>query len=286
MANVNLDFEDYFKERCPQHEFLVERMREAFEVKKVSYADIHSLNLIKFRNYMLENVSNNSLITYFAVTKACLKDMFADGLISNIRCLSELNVKRTPSENVYCTEEEIARMDAYFDELIKKHGRQTEKDCLCLFLLENVTGARASDCINLSLANIRDGKLTYISKKTKQKSVMPVHHKLMKYLKYMPKKDYSRMQKNRVIKKVAKECGITQEIRLFYRGQWRNWPKYKYLSTHDGRRSFASILDRKGAPISEICQFMNHGHNLTMTARYIIPDYNHVSEEALSFFNG
>lgn len=280
-----MSFEQIFKERNPQYEFLISRMRCAFDVKEVKFEDINSMNLRKFRIYMDGEVSNNSFRTYAAVIKATIKSMYNDGLIDNIGCLSELKVKSTPSENVICTEEEIARMDAYFDQLIKQPGHKVEKDCLCLFLIENVTGARTSDCINLSTKNIRDGKLTYISQKTKQKSVMPVHTKLLKYLKYKPSKDYGRASKARIIKEVAKKCGINQKVKIFYRGKWRNWPKYKYLSTHSGRRDFASHLALHGAPLSEICQFMNHKGNINQTIRYIIPDLNHVSEESLSFFN-
>jgi integrase len=176
-------------------------------------------------------------------------------------------------------------MDAYFDRIINDpKTSQVEKDCLCLFLMEDVTGARASDCINLSTDNIRDGKLVYISKKTKQKSVMPVHRKLLKYLKYKPTKDYSRMSKSRVIKRVAKLCGIDEVVTIRYRGRMRTAPKYEFISTHTGRRNFASHLALRGAPITEICQFMNHKSNINQTMRYIVPDLNNVSNEAMGFF--
>lgn len=282
----NLTFEQLFSKRNPDHEFLLSRMRCAMGVEEVKFSDINSTNLRLFKEYMKNEVSDNSLRTYFAVTKATITEMANDGLLPNDKCLSVLKAKAAPSENVFCTEEELARMDAYFDRLVKNpKAAQGTKDCLCLFLLENVTGARASDCITLTEDNIKDGKLVYISKKTKQKSVMPVHHKLLKYLKYKPTKDYSRMHKNRVIKEVAKACGITQVIKLYYRGKWRNWPKYRYLATHSGRRDFATHLANHGAPITEICQYMNHRSNINQTMRYIVPDLEHTSEEALSFFN-
>lgn len=284
---MEITFESYFKDRNPEYEFLLSRMRCAIEVEEVKFSDINSLNMIKFKNYMMGEVGNNSLKTYFAVLKAAIKSLFNDGLIPNATCLNELRVKSEPSENVFLTEEELARMDAYFDKIINNpHVSQGEKDCLCLFLLENVTGARASDCINLSEDNIKDGKLTYISKKTRQKSVMPVHRNLLKYLRYKPAKDYSRMHKNRVIKSIAKKCGITQVIKIFYRGKWRTGPKYMFAASHTGRRDFATHLSMRGAPITEICQYMNHKSNLNQTMRYIVPDYDNVSNEARSFFDG
>jgi hypothetical protein len=94
------------------------------------------------------------------------------------------------------------------------------------------------------------------------------------------------MHKNRVIKSIAKKCGITQVIKIFYRGKWRTGPKYMFAASHTGRRDFATHLSMRGAPITEICQYMNHKSNLNQTMRYIVPDYDNVSDEARSFFDG
>lgn len=283
----NLTFEQIFLAKEPDFEFLLTRMRCALDVEEVTFDDINSVNMVKFKKYMTGETSNNTLKTYFAIVKSVVNSIANDGLISNNKCLTELKVKSTPSEHVFCTEEEMERMDAYFDRLVSTPDHsKVEQDCLCLFLMENVTGARASDCIKLSKDNIRDGKLTYVSQKTKQKSVMPVHKNLLKYLKYKPKKDYSRMTKSRIIKACAEKCGITQEVTLFYRGKLRKGPKYKFICTHTARRNFATHLALRGAPITEICQFMNHRQNINQTLRYIIPDMDNVSNESMSFFNG
>lgn len=283
---TKLSFEKIFLEKEPTFGHLLRRMRNALGVDEVTFDDINSVNMVKFKKYMEKEVSENSQKSYYSIVKSVIRSIARDGLISSDSCLFELRVKTTPSEHVYCTEEEVERMDKYFDELVKNpKASKVRKDCLCLFLMENVTGARASDCINLTEDNIRDGKLTYISKKTKQKSVIPVHSKLYKYLKYKPTKDYSRETKNRIIKDVAKKCGITEVMKLFYRGKWRNWPKYKYLGSHSGRRDFATHLAMRGAPITEICQFMNHRRNINQTLRYIIADMDNVSNESLAFFN-
>lgn len=277
-------FEDAFCERNPNYSFLIDRIREATGLDTVTYDDINTTNLRAFRDYMADRVSPNTLILYMSVIKATCREMAADGLIRSEKCLSVLKAKKVPSEQVFLTEEEMARIEQYYDGIINRSDKIIERDVLTLFLLENVTGARASDCALMSLDNISDGRLTYVSKKTKQKSVMPAHSSLHKLLSHMPKREYSRMTKNKIIKRVARLCGITQMVSIYYHGKMQKKEKWEFLGTHSGRRNFATHLAMRGAPITEICQFMNHRSNISMTQRYIVPDLQNVSEASLAFF--
>lgn len=278
------NFEDLFTCRNPNHAFLLSRMRAAMGVEEVKFSDINSINIHLFKEYMEDEVTANSLKTYMAVIKSFINQLADDGLVNHLNLKVLGKVKSTPSENVALTEEEIKRIERYYDRLIKSDGHQVEKDILTIFLMECVTGARNVDCYAITNDNIRDGQLIYVSKKTKQKSVMPAHSRLKIYLAHKPTKEYSRMTASRIIKEVAKRCGITQNVTLFYHGAMTRKPKWFYCSTHTGRRSFASILAQKGVPITEICQFMNHNNNINMTMRYIITDAAQVSEAAMSFF--
>ena len=287
------DFEKLFIEQNPDYAFLLTRLREALNVRKVNYSDITTINLTTFKNYLKSYIKRDgkpiaasSVKNYMAVMGAFVNSLAADGLIQPVNMKKVGHVKVPPSENVYCTEEEIARIDAYYDRLLMKPNHQAEKDVLTLFLIESVTGARQSDCAVMTEQNIQNGQLSYISQKTKQKSVMPVHSKLHKYLKHTPKRKYSRATISNVIKRVAEKCGITDIITIQYRGERRTGRKCDFLSSHSGRRSFATQLSQRGAPITEICQFMNHHQNINMTMRYIMPDYNNVSTMASSFFRG
>lgn len=279
-----MEFEELFKKRYPHYEFLINRMRSAFGVKKVTFDDINTTNIIAFKEYMKNEVTENSLKTYMAVLKSFINQLADDGLVRRINLKNIGRVKSTPIENVALTEEELKRIEKYYDDLLKQPKRQVEKDILTIFLMESITGARNCDCYNITEDNIRDGKLVYVSKKTKQKSVLPAHPRLSLYLAHKPKKEYARMTASRIIKKTAERCGINQEISLIYHGKLLRKPKYFYCSTHTGRRSFATILAQRGVPIAEICQFMNHKNNINMTMRYIIADTNKVSDAAMSFF--
>jgi site-specific recombinase XerD len=106
-----------------------------------------------------------------------------------------------------------------------------------------------------------------------------------KRLSYKPSKQYSATTKNRTIKRIAKAIGINQTVTLMYHGKLRSMPKYECIGFHTARRSFCSNLARRGVDIYTIAALANHNQNITMTQRYIIPDTDNLSEEALSFFN-
>ena len=278
------NFETMFAERCPNHTFLLSRMRCALGVSRIEFSHITTSNLHKFREYMEGEVTSNSLKTYFAVFKAFVRECHNDGLVRSDKCLSALKVKSTPQQNVALTESEVRALQQYYDRLLTNEGHKVEKDVLTLFLIECLCGARGCDVESMTVNNIHDGRLTYISKKTKVLATMPVHKRLAELLARKPKKEYSRVTKNRIVKEACKRCGIIEPVTICYHGSMVTRPKYEFCAFHTARRSFASILAAKGAPITEIAQYMSHS-NTMMTNRYIKVDTNNASAAALSFFN-
>lgn len=101
---------------------------------------------------------------------------------------------------------------------MNKVGRFAEKDVLTLFLLECYTGARSCDCEKMSLENVRDGKLSYVADKTMTLVTLPVHYKVNELLQNIPARTYAEAVKVRIIKRVAKSCGINEVITITYRG--------------------------------------------------------------------
>ena len=154
-------FEFYFKHRNPQYAFLLTRMQCAMEVSEVTFDDINTTNLRKFKEYMDGEVSANSLKTYTAILKAAINECHNDGLIPNVKCLSALHVKSTPQQNIALTEDDIRKIEAYYDRLYTQPNHQAEKDVLTLFLIEVFCGARGVDVEQMSKENIREGQLSY-----------------------------------------------------------------------------------------------------------------------------
>jgi hypothetical protein len=87
------NFEDYFVSINPYHEFLVSRMRCAMDVEQVTFDDISTLNMIKFKRYMADEVHNNSLKTYMAIIASTINKLAADGLCRRVDFKSINHIK-------------------------------------------------------------------------------------------------------------------------------------------------------------------------------------------------
>lgn len=275
-------FESIFMMRSPGYGFLLPRMRAALGVDEVRFEDITSVNMLKFREYMMGEVANNSLKTYFAVIKSVINTCYSDGLIMSNKCISELHVKAEPQQNVALTDKEIKLLEEYYDK-IDEFSHKTEKDILTLFLMEVYSGARGIDCEAMTLDNIADGKLSYVSRKTRILAVLPAHKRMEYLIKHKPVKQYSRMTKNRVIKKIAKQCGITYPVSIFYHGKQCTKPKYEYIGFHVARRSFVSNLIDLGVPITSVNKLAGHS-DISMTQRYYVTQDVQLDANAMTFF--
>lgn len=282
--NTNITFESEFAKQHPDRMQIVNYLHNALGLTSVDWSDLTKLNLSTFAEHVKERVSPNSARTYFAVLCGFLGKYQEENIIPCKKPSEVLKAKKVPQQNVALTEDELKKIERYYDGLLTMPGHQPEKDCLTLFLLESYCGARACDTEGLSEKNIQDGMLSYVSQKTHVLATMPVHKKIPLLLSRKPKREYFTYVKNRIIKRVAQKCGIDQPVTIFYHGALQTKPKYEFLGTHTARRTFASILAGKGAPLAEISQFMSHSNQL-MTSRYIKVDTQQASPQALSFFN-
>lgn len=272
-------FEGYFRARNPQHAFLLSRMQCAMDVKEVTFDDINTTNLRKFKDYMDGEVTANSLNSYFAILKATIRELVYEGKIANPHCIDVLKVKRTPSQHCCLTEEELIKFDEY------KPRTQTEKDVKILFMRGALSGARSCDCAVMSTENASDGLLTYVSKKTKIGVTQPIHHRLQKYLAMQPRKEHKRMVVNRLIQEICRRLGFTEPVTLSRNGRMVTKPKCEWITMHDSRRSFCTSLAVRGVPVETIAKLAGHTQSSTTSRSYICMDTKRLDANAMSFFN-
>lgn len=182
-----------------------------------------------------------------------------------------LNIKGFQDEGIvtYLTFEEI-------DQIIEKE-MPTERLAIAKdwFIISCYTAQRISDLHRFSRKNIQkiDGGL-YISAKqfkTGKNIEIPVHYKvaevLKKYKNNFPPKFSENEQSQRstlstLIKTVCSLSGIREKVEGRYNGVKGIYPKYKLISNHTGRRSFA-------------CNFYNLG---TWSTQEIMNITGHVNE--------
>ena len=277
-----LSFEDFFRYKNPNYEFLLDRMRCAFDVKEVTYKDINTINMIRFKKYMTDEVHNSSLKVYIAIIAATVNMLTADGLCQHIDFKPINRVKCEKSENIALTKEEVDMFMDYYNRI--KNQNTLERDVLTMFLLEICTGARNSDCKTFSRDSILDGYLTYVSKKTHTLTRVPVHKMLPVLLDRIPDKEYSRVTTCRKIKNIAKKLGINKPEKRMYRGELKTRPRYEYIASHTARRTFISLLLDKGVPLATVSKMAGHS-DTSMTLRYYRSDELLLNDAAMDFFN-
>ena len=274
-----LSFEQEFERTNPGRIQILRFMREAIGVREVMWENLTTLNLGRVREFITGKVAGNSAVTYLAIIKAFLSRYADEGIVPCKNPAKELKAKRVPSQNVYLTEEEIERIEKYSPK------NDCERDVKAAFLIECYLGARQSDVVDITSNNIIDGRIVYVSKKTHVECSVPIHKNLMKYLRYKPKKCRDKAVYNRTIQRICRIVGITAEIQIFYHGKLQKKQKCDFVGSHTARRSFCSNLARRGVDIYTIAALAGHNQNITMTQRYIIPDVDTLSKEAMSFFN-
>ena len=136
------------------------------------------------------------------------------------------------------------------------------------FILSSYTGLRYSDYIrikpeHISVINGR-GFITINTKKTGQKVVVPIHPYVGKIFdKYkgdLPK--ITNQKLNEYVKELGEVVGlITPTDTCDYKGGKRNdyvVPKYELISSHTGRRSFATNTYKSNMPVSSIMAILGH----------------------------
>ena len=117
-------FEKEFVRRYPNYEFLVRYLRAAIEKEEVTWCDLTATNLTDFVEYLEKTVSPNSASTYCAIVKSFLNMVSEEADLPTMKFAKILRVKKVPQQNVALTEDEVRRIDEYYQKLLHcKTGR-------------------------------------------------------------------------------------------------------------------------------------------------------------------
>lgn len=220
-----------------------------------------------------EHYSPNSVKTFMAEIFAIIRQHHKSKNIplNDYHCAG--TIKKSPSQAVYLTMSEINKIRKYQPET---HLARYVKR---LFMIECLTGARKSDCQRITTDNIDDNgqTLTYVSEKTKTEVTVPIHRWLKPFLVSgdpLEPKTVGFASFSRIIREICKACGINEYVKVFRDGKHQGGKKYEFVTSHTGRRSFATNLIRRGVSVEQIALMMGHmsGNmpNIEMTQRYIV----------------
>lgn len=245
--------------------------------KRPVWADFTRSNIREIVEYYLSECAQSSARTYLALIKSALNDCENKEGIPCREYAAELSVKNIPSVAVYLTMEEIAKLENY------KPESESERTILAQFLCSCFTGARHSDILQMTKENIHGKYISYISQKTKKKATIEMKKGLPKLLEQARQNKYADSTFNSTIREICRKAGINDKVRVFHAGKYESGRKYEFVTSHTGRRSFASNLAALGVPLRDISARMGHS-SVTITERYILAPENKLSTTAMQYF--
>lgn len=237
------------------------------------WEDITDDTMRDIRSELADAYAPNSLRTILAELKALINEN--RGKVLHFESTDSLKAKKAPVQPVFLTRRELVAIDHYEPKsLLHRYVKR-------LFMIESLAGARLSDCQHITLENIvEDGDHTfirYVSQKSKSEVSVPLDKRLRRYV--IPvwtnePKTITAASYIRIIRKICHDCGIDERVKVFTAGQYKTGRKWEFVSSHTGRRSFATNLALSGVSLEQIALMMGHTKgnmpNIDMTQRYIV----------------
>lgn len=268
-----------------------------FEEATGAEADFPNLtkpNLARFVDYLQNHLAGTSVKTYLAQLKAVM-NIYSEDYDFPKGWEKVLTVKNDTSEQIYLNDDELRRVIGYTPKT------RTEAIVLQQFVLSALVGARHSDIIRLNTTNIRDGYICYVSQKTHLKATVPMAETARKILmgefrnrpvlfdetdieRFAYTETVSDTTFNDVLRRICSLCRIDEEITLYRRGKTVTEPKWKFASSHLGRRTCATLLYLHGCDIYSISRILAHKSVEMTAAKYIMCPLRTLSDETMAYF--
>ncbi|KAB1231978.1 phage integrase SAM-like domain-containing protein [Chryseobacterium viscerum] len=252
------------------------RLMERFEGFLCKSVYIENVDSDFIRDFMVfgkkEEYSENTIYRTIHFIKTILNFVERKGIRTCVREL-ELRREKQKKEVVTLTEKEIIKIQ----KTVVPKELQAAKDWL---LISCYTGQRFSDFIRFNTQQLHsiEGKtcLSFEQQKTKKEIFLPLHPKVLhiieqnenRFPKIMDIQHY-----NKYIKEIAKLAHLNESLksrkRIGYRSKEVQTEKWETLSSHIGRRSFATNFYGK-IPTPLLMEATGHSTE-QMFLRYINP---------------
>lgn len=236
--------------------------------KKNKNIDFSSINLnfySDFTKYLSQdlNMSTNTIGKYIKTIKTFLNEATERGLNTNLEFRkSKFKTISEETDTVYLSTKELIKIEE--EDFSEKENLEKVRD---LFLLGCYTGLRFSDFTQIKQENIIEDKsiIQIRTQKTKEKVSIPIHSVvkriLAKYDNTIPK-SFTNQIMNKYLKDIAEICEIDTPTELTTtksgKTQKSTVPKYKLITTHTARRSFATNCYLADIPSISIMKITGH----------------------------
>ena len=273
-----MEFKEIMIEKYPKQGAAIVRHFETGVGKPAIWENITRVNLNIFVRYLKNTVTQNSARTYAAMVKSVLNN-YRDEIELPAKFENVLRVKDVKCINAFLDEDDIKKFASY--EAKSKRERYVKN----IFLIGCLTGARHSDAITFTTGNILGSRLSYVSEKTKTLTFVPLSPMVARLIEELPKTEpVNEANFNIAVRKICKKVGIREKIKVFRTGRYIEAEKWKFISSHTARRSFATNLCLRDADLYSISKMMGHS-DIKMTENYICCGLQEQSEYTMRYFN-
>lgn len=241
-----------------------------FSIKRKKRIDFDTIDLDFYQDFsdyltINKNFATNTIGRVIKVVKTVLNDATERGINKNLAFKSKrFRVISEKIDNVYLTESELN--DLYHYDLSDNERLERVRD---LFLIACYTGLRFSDFTKLNPKNIKGRFIEIETQKTGERVVIPLHPKVeaifKKYNNNLPP-SISNQKMNSYLKELANNKDNLDSLQTKIsvkttRGGvtiHTNYKKYKLISSHTARRSFATNSYLAGVPPFVIMGITGH----------------------------
>lgn len=246
--------------------------------ERLSEEHLTKMNFNVFVDYLKSSVANSSARTYLAMFKATLK-MMDDTIKLPSGYERILTVKDERPMMCYLNECDLLKIERY------EPKNKNERVVKAQFLIECYTGARTSDVERFDISNLQDGFISYVSQKTKIMACVPCKPIVERLIRSGENKgsEMALKTKEDIIRRILRNSGVNDIVKVFKAGKEMTGEKWKFCSSHTGRRSFASNMYLKGVDLFTISKLCGH-KDVSMTVNYIVCGIRQLPTEALEYF--
>lgn len=227
---------------------------EYFDGRQPTFNDIDYTFCEDFIEWMSDkkNLCPNTRGSHIKFVKAAMNEAFKQKLHTN----EEFRTFRKEVEQidaVYLTNDEVNKIAEL--PLCGQHAVARD-----IFIVGCHTGMRYSDYSRLSMEDISDGVIHFITQKCKNPVDIPAHPRVLnvlnKYNGVMP--DMFPQKFNSLIKEVCKEAELKDVVLVRKGGKQQKSQKWELVSSHTARRTGLTNMYKAGIPIYRCMMISGH----------------------------
>ncbi|MBK9359239.1 MAG: phage integrase SAM-like domain-containing protein [Bacteroidales bacterium] len=232
---------------------------------QIRISDIDTKFINHLRKYLTEvrQLNNNTAIKRMVILKPFIKGLIKKNLVKPIEWD---DIKRIESEEVFI--ETLTFEELKF--VINQRGivESGFVKCLDMFIFQSLTSLRYSDLIRINRFNSNNNQIKIISEKTGKPIIINLSETAIRILKENEYNlnYYQNQPYNRKIHDMFKH--FSNEMESFKEVVGSGKERYKYLSSHTGRRTFITLQLLNSTPTNLV--MLNTGHTrIQMLDKYV-----------------